>query len=67
MKILLASSEENGTTTMNGNVGVSFFGYLAGEVSHSYLLREDEQLYSEKQKRVSTFLRAPIELEKVRQ
>ena len=45
--------------------GISFFSYLAGEVSHSYLSSEDERMYSEKQKRVSTFLKAPLELEKV--
>ena len=40
--------------------------YLFAEVSHGYLLEEDEQLYSEKQRRVSTFMKTPQELEQVR-
>ena len=60
----LASFEDQ--VTKNDDVSVTFFGYLARELSHSYLLKEDEELYSEKQKRVSTFLRTPVELEKVR-
>ena len=39
--------------------------YLFAEVSHGYLLEEDEQLYSEKQRRVTTFMKTPRELEKV--
>ena len=53
------------TEHVTKHVGVSFFSYLAREVSHSYMLREDEQLYSEKQKRVLTFMKTPRELEKV--
>ena len=44
---------------------LSFFRYLFAEVSHGYLLEEDDQMYSEKQRRVSTFMKAPRELEKV--
>ena len=54
-----------GSSHVTKNVGVSFFSYLAGEVSHTYLLREDRELYSEKQKRVLTFMKTPRELEKV--
>ena len=40
--------------------------YILAEVSQGYLLEEDEQLYSERQRRVSTFMKTPRELEKVR-
>ena len=46
-------------------LGVSFLGYLKGEVTRGYLLQENEEMYSEKQKRVLTFMRTPRELEKV--
>jgi len=39
--------------------------YLFAEVSHGYLMEEDEELYSEKQRRVSTFMKTPRELEKL--
>jgi len=45
--------------------GISFVRYLFAEVSHGYLMEEDEELYSEKQRRVSTFMKTPRELEKV--
>ena len=45
--------------------GLSFVSYILAEVSHGYLLEEDEQMYSEKQRRVSTFMKTPRELEKV--
>ena len=45
--------------------GLSFISYILAEVSHGYLLEEDEQMYSEKQRRVSTFMKTPRELEKV--
>ena len=47
------------------SIGISFMRYLFAEVSHGYLLEEDEQLYSEKQRRVTTFMKTPRELEKV--
>ena len=46
-------------------LGVSFLSYLKGEVTRGYLLQENEEMYSEKQKRVLTFMRTPRELEKV--
>ena len=46
-------------------IGPSLIRYIFAEVSHGYLLEEDEQLYSEKQRRVSTFMKTPRELEKV--
>ena len=45
--------------------GLSFISYILAEVSHGYLLEEDEQMYSEKRRRVSTFMKTPRELEKV--
>lgn len=47
------------------HAGLSFISYILAEVSHGYLLEEDEQMYSEKQRRVSTFMKTPRELEKV--
>lgn len=45
--------------------GVSFINYFIAEVTHGYQLKEDEQVYSEKQRRVTTFMKTPRELEKV--
>ena len=44
---------------------VSFIGYFVSEVTHGYQLKEDKDLYSEKQRRVTTFMKTPRELEKV--
>ena len=47
-------------------LGMSFLGYVVAEVTRGYLLEEDEQkLLSEKQRRVSRFMKTPRELEKV--
>ena len=45
--------------------GPSLIRYIVSEVSHGYLLEDDEQMYSERQRRVSTFMKTPRELEKV--
>ena len=39
--------------------------YLFAEVTRGYLLEENEQLYTEKQRRFHTFMKTPRELEKV--
>ena len=41
------------------------FRYVAGELSRGYLLERDEAMFSEKQRRVVTFMKTPRELEKV--
>ena len=43
----------------------SLLRYILAEVNHGYLLEEDERMYSDKQRRVSTFMKTPRELEKV--
>ncbi len=45
---------------------VSLISYFITEVTHGYHLKEDEQIYSEKQRRITTFMKTPRELEKVR-
>ena len=40
--------------------------YIITELTHGYELNDNEQIYSEKQRRVSTFMKTPRELEKVR-
>ena len=45
--------------------GVSVWSYFMAELTHGYHLNENEKLYSEKQRRVSTFMKTPRELEKV--
>lgn len=52
--------------TNNKFADVSFFGYFVAEVTHGYHLNEDKQMYSEKQRRITTFMKTPRELEKVR-
>lgn len=44
---------------------MSFSRYIFAEISRGYLLEEDEELYSEKHRRISTFMKTPRELEKV--
>ena len=44
---------------------ISFIDYFISEVTHGYQLKEDKHLYSEKQRRVTTFMKTPRELEKV--
>ena len=43
----------------------SVYGYVAGELSRGYLLERNEAMFSEKQRRVLTFMKTPRELEKV--
>ena len=43
----------------------SVYGYVAGELSRGYLLERNEAMFSEKQRRVVTFMKTPRELEKV--
>ena len=51
---------------LNYNAGLSsLIKYVLSEVSHDYHLEEDKQMYSDKQRRVSTFMKTPRELEKV--
>lgn len=45
---------------------VSFISYIVSEVTHGYQLKEDKDLFSEKQRRITTFMKTPRELEKVR-
>ena len=45
--------------------GVSIWTYFIAELTHSYQLNENEQLYSQKLGRVSTFMKTSRELEKV--
>ena len=45
--------------------GKSFFDYLREEITRGYRFQDNDELYSEKQKRVLTFMRTPRELEKV--
>ncbi|CAG9537891.1 unnamed protein product [Cercopithifilaria johnstoni] len=42
----------------------SFWNYIWGELTRGYSLDNDELRYAEKQKKISAFLRIPIELEK---
>ena len=44
---------------------MSLLRYVLSEVSRGYLPEADEQLYTEKLRRVSTFMKTPRELEKV--
>lgn len=44
----------------------SFVSYFISEITHGYQLKQDEHLYSEKQRRITTFMKTPRELEKVR-
>ena len=44
---------------------VSFISYIVSEVTHGYQLKEDKDLFSEKQRRITTFMKTPRELEKV--
>ena len=44
---------------------MSFTRYLFAEVTRGYLLEENEELYTEKQRRFHTFMKTPRELEKV--
>ena len=46
--------------------GVSLYHYVMGELSRGYLMEEDKNMFTEKQKRVNTFMKTPRELEKVR-
>ncbi len=46
-------------------IGVSFLSYFIAEATHGYELNEDEKLFSDKQRRVTTFMKTPRELEKV--
>lgn len=46
--------------------GVSLYRYVMGELSRGYLMEEDKNMFTEKQKRVNTFMKTPRELEKVR-
>ena len=55
----------NFTCTVVNFLGVSFFNYFVTEITHGYQLKEDKQLYSEKQRRVTTFMKTPREVEKV--
>ena len=41
------------------------YRYVVGELSRGYLLERDEAMFSEKQRRVVTFMKTPRELEKV--
>ena len=43
----------------------SVYQYVVGELSRGYLVEEDEAMFSEKQRRVLTFMKTPRELEKV--
>ena len=43
----------------------SVFGYLYSEVTRGYMLEHDEAKFTEKRKRVYTFMKIPRELEKV--
>ena len=44
----------------------SLFSYVRSELTRGYMQECDELLYSEKHRRVSTFMQTPRELEKVR-
>ena len=44
---------------------VSLYRYVLGELSRGYLVEKDEAMFSEKQRRVLTFMKTPRELEKV--
>ena len=46
-------------------VAAGIWRYIVTELTHGYELNENEQVYSEKQRRVSTFMKTPRELEKV--
>ena len=43
----------------------SLFAYVRSELTRGYMQECDELLYSEKHRRVSTFMQTPRELEKV--
>ena len=43
----------------------SVYRYVVGELSRGYLVERDEAMFSEKQRRVNTFMKTPRELEKV--
>jgi hypothetical protein len=45
--------------------GVSLFGYLKEEIIRGDKIEGHEELYTEKQNRVLTFMRTPRELEKL--
>lgn len=47
------------------SLGESVCRYVAGELSRGYLLERDAAMFSEKQRRVLTFMKTPRELEKV--
>lgn len=46
-------------------IGKSLFDYLKEEITRGYRFQDNDELYSEKQKRVLIFMRTPRELEKV--
>lgn len=43
----------------------SVYQYVLGELSRGYLVEEDEAMFSERQRRILTFMKTPRELEKV--
>lgn len=44
---------------------MSFLGYVCSELTRGYTVGGEEKLFSEKQRRISRFMKAPRELEKV--
>ena len=44
---------------------VYVYRYVVGELFRGYLVERDEAMFSEKQRRVNTFMKTPRELEKV--
>ena len=46
-------------------LGISFFDYFTLELMHGYLVDKNDTRYLERRERVYTFLKQPIEIEKV--
>ena len=44
---------------------MSFLGYVCSELTRGYTVGDEERLFSEKQRRITRFMKAPRELEKV--
>lgn len=51
--------------TVEGLENISLFSYLYAELTRGYLLEHDEAKFTEKRERVQTFMKIPMELEKV--
>lgn len=54
-----------GTQASDEERNISFGSYFFSELTHGYELKDDKHLYSEKQRRITTFMKTPRELEKL--